>query len=208
MATYAYFSIADYSDAADYAATALETLGVFDSVEVTTEGYSSTITCKIDGTTVATFTLGGNSGKIDTIFGNYSNSTNSGMNYWIGYNSRGVFIDGYISGYEMFTYAVYKSKSGKPMFTYRGASGNAAGYVHVALDTAAPTLQSNIVTLSNYFSTLQGVCAAPGTETVVSVGDSVASFVNRQSNVPTNVLSVVSIDGTNYMTDGYLCIAD
>jgi hypothetical protein len=202
MAVYTLFARTEYANAANSAATGLTGLGVFDTVSVS----NGTITCTLNGSTVATFGLA--DGRVDTVFGNYTNSVNSGMNFWIGYNTNGVFINGYIASYGMFTYSVYKSKSGKPMFTYHAIAGNAIGFVHVALDTESPTLSSNLSLSSGYFSTMQIPCAAPGVAETVSVGDNVGTFVFKQSNVSDQALSVVSIGGQNYFTDGYLCFKE
>lgn len=205
MAHYAKFIASDHwIDAAEYVADALNSIGIFDTVERS----SNVITCKNDDTTVATITFAA-AGVISVTFGNYTNNVNSGMDFWVGYTDNGVFFDGYIDRYELFTYAIYKNKKGAPMLTYRGAFGNAAGFVHVALDTVSPTLKANVGMIpSEYYSTMQAICAAPGLTDIVSVGSLAGLFVTRQNSVPTDTLSVISVEGITYLTDGYLCLVD
>ena len=193
------------SDAADYLATALTALGCFDSVTAS----SGVVTCTIDGTTVATITLDA-SGHINVVFGDYTSTANSQMNYWIGVTPNGVFFDGQSSSdssKDLFEYAIYKSKEGNPMFTYHGTWGDRIGFVHVALDTVSPSAVSNATMISSsYYSAASAVCAAPGTDVQVSVGNKVYHLTTKQSNIPTNMVSLVSIGGVEYMTDGYLLI--
>ena len=198
IVTYPY---SQYTDAATYLAAGIDALGCFDSV---TES-SGIITCTKDGSTVATVTLTGG-GRIDVVFGNYTTTANSGMAYWIGLTPNGVFIDGKAAN-DIFTYSIYKSKTGDPMFTYHATWGNIIGNVNVALDTISPTVSSNpTIQSSLYYTVATALCAAPGSETSVSISDKAYCITTRQSNILTTSIQLVSIGGVEYMTDGYLLI--
>lgn len=210
MAVYKSFAAASYESAAATAKQYLEDLNLFDSVTIN----GSTITLAYGGSTVGTIQY--TSGRIDVTFGQFTFYAGDIGTFWIGKAKNGVLLDHrnvFVNAdpYKMYTIAFFKSQSGTPMLVWHECGQSVqAGYAMTYDSPSAPTksLESTLRSTSAYFSNLVGINTTfTGSETVAT-GSKVFQFIDRQTNVPYDSLSVINIAGTNYLTDGYVAVSD
>lgn len=201
--TYATYLAANYANAAAKAKEALEASGFFDSVAL--DAQTNTVTCSKNNSTVFALTYG--SGKLNFTFGAYASSATEITSFWIGACSSGVYV-GFIGyGGSLYGIAVYRSTEDRIMLTYRNALSTAV-YTVAQDNQNAPENSGVSATASLYYSTLCALCSMDGTDALVSTSSGVYRFVSKLNTISTTVLSIISIAGKSYLTDGYLCIAD
>ena len=187
--------------AASAAYTALTDSGYFDSV--TLDDSTNTVTYTLDGETV--FTIQYSSGRVDWTFGVLTEYATQVSAFWISLCDSAVFVG--FNGYpgRMYTLALYKSKNGRIMFTYRNAYSGTVK--HLCDDTAvSPSGESNTITNNAFYSTACPVCSINGIVDAVSVSQNVYRFVDRYSGISDSSLSMVQIGDESYLTDSYLCM--
>lgn len=208
MAVYKSYASSDYAQAAATAAQYLEDTGIFENVTLS----GSTISCSFGGETVATFEY--SSGQLDVTFGVYTLTIGDQQTLWIGKTSNGVLLNNtnqYIqSGHALYTLAICKSASDVPMLIYYQPSNNYADKcLSLTCDAvASPSLSSApTITTNAFYSNLAGICTISSAETVAAA-DKVFRFVDRQSCVPTDSISVITIGGVMFLTDGFLAISN
>lgn len=207
MAVYKSFSADNYGQAAQTAAQYLQETGIFDAVTRS----DNVITCTYGGETVATITY--SSGRIDVTFGVFTFYAGDASTFWVGQTANGILLDHrnkYVSptDYKLYTVAFCKSQSGVPMLIIHEL-GVGSSYALTSDAEYAPTSEADTaLRTNNYYSNLVGVCTIASGASAVAAADKVFRYADRQTNVPIDALSIISIAGTDYLTDGYLAVQD
>ena len=209
MAVYKTYIAVNFQEAAQTAAQYLRDAGIFDAV--TLEG--SVITCTYGGVTAAEFTY--SLGRIDVNFGSFSFYAADIDRFWIGSAANGVLLDHhntYVepSDQKLYTVAVCRSQSGVPMLVFHELSGSGGRSYTVAADAETPPASESDSTLRTnpYYSNLIGVCTIASGRDTVAAAEKMFRYAERQTNVPNDGLCVVSINGSEYLTDGFCAIQD
>lgn len=210
MAAYKSYATSDYAQAAATAAQYLEDVGIFDSVTLS----GTTISCIFNEETVATFEY--SNGQLDITFGPYTQTIQDQTLLWIGKTQSGVLLNHtnqwIQDGNAIYSIAICKSSSGTPMLIYHqpgNVSSNPGSQLSLTCDAlSAPSLETApTITGSAFYSNLAGICTINSAETVAAA-DKVFRFVERQSCVPLDSISVITIGGVMFMTDGYVAISN
>ncbi len=209
MAVYKSFSASNYAQAAQTAAQYLQETGIFDAVTRS----DNVISCTYGGEIVATFTY--SSGRIDVTFGVYSVYAADIDTFWIGSAKNGVLLDHHNrfvnpTNYRLYSFAICRSQSGVPMLLFHELGGSGGNSYTLTADAEyAPASEADAaLRTNNYYSNLVGVCTIASGASTVAAADKVFRYADRQTNVPIDALSIISIAGTDYLTDGYLAVQD
>lgn len=203
------YSAADYATALSKAQEALEASGFFESV--TLNAASNTVTCRKNGSTLATVKL--TASTFAVTFTSLMNISETNLaSFIIATTDKGVFItflsSSSVASGVCFTVLFSESKNGKVMCGYN--HGNQRSLTLYAEDTTnIQSGRSSAPAASNsYFSALTALCVATGAEDPVSVSDGACLFHDRLSSIPRGAFSTVTIGGDTYLTDGDLCLRD
>lgn len=181
-------------------------LNIFDSVEYDSD-TASTI-CKYGGVSIATFKFtwqsGGYYGMAALSFGKYvQNSQNmSGSYVYVGKTNNGAMFK-YSSG----TIVVCKSLSGSPMLCL----WNGSRFLSMTYDSdeiAQYPADSTTILTNEFYSNLCGLPTVYTGDNFIASANKVYRFVERQTSVSSNTISIIDISGTNYLTDGLFAISD
>ncbi len=210
MAIYKSYGSSDYQQAAELAAQCLQDSGIFESVTIS----DNVVSCTYGGETVATFTY--SSGRIDVTFGVYSVYAADIDTFWIGSAKNGVLLDHHNrfvnpTNYRLYSFAICRSQSGVPMLMFHqlGTGGTAAtNYVLTYDAPSAPEAVTDLaLSTSAYFSNLCGICTIYTASSSASASN-IYRYVERQTNVPIDSMSVISIASAQFLTDGYFAMSD
>ena len=206
------YSASAYSDIAAAIKSALESAGIYDSVTVST----NTVTIADNSKTYCT--ISNDSTTNISIYTTVSGSaqatieTNGNSYCWISTCGESVMVSW--QGGKMCSIVFTKTKAGKPMIIYSFYMSNAFHVKALAFDSLNSGGEFSSATYSNaLFSTLAGFCASSASESI-SAAKACYRLVDRYSSIPDNVtggislVSHITIDGKDYITDGYLCVAD
>ena len=210
MAIYRSYGSSDYQQAAELAAQCLQDSGIFESVTIS----DNVISCTYGGETVATFTY--SSGRIDVTFGAYSVYAADIDAFWIGGTKNGVLLDHhnrYVNptNYRLYSFAVCRSQSGVPMLMFHELGVGSSAANNRVLTCDAPSVPEAVTDLAlstnTYYSNLCGICTIYTAASSASASN-VYRYVERQTNVPIDSVSVVSIASAQFLTDGCFAVSD
>lgn len=208
MATFINYALSSFADAAAAAYNALNLSGIFDSVSF--DSANSIITCtKGSDTATIKYTNSQIEYKLGALDMIATDLNLSSQGFWVGKTANGVLLS--FGGYNaaekgLYTLAVLKARNGLPMMIFRNAANQEVKIS--ATDTEILDTRTETPEVSTYFSALCGICVGNGSVYAVSVAGNAGRYVYRMAGVPITSVCVVSIDGTNYLTDGYIAIED
>lgn len=209
MATYKTYAGTEYEQAAAKLAQFLQEADIFDSVTLSTD----TITCTHDGETAASFAF--SSGACAYTFGPLSLSASSTTEFWVGKATNGVLIilkSGTVIQNHLIS--ISKAQSGVPIAVVttspNASSAGSRKFYALTCDTVTAPAETTLWATadSDYYSTLAGISTTYAGDATIAATDKVFRYVDRQTNVPLRALSVISISGTDYLTDGFLAVQD